>query len=75
MVQKVNAQNRIDHERAVQVLKTQGLTFSEPTSTETARWKGLADEASREMVGQGLMSAELVDTLNDMLSEYRDSLD
>jgi TRAP-type C4-dicarboxylate transport system substrate-binding protein len=75
VVRQVNAQNRIDHERAVEVLKTQGLIFSEPTSEETVRWKGLADQATEEMIDQGLMSEELVETLDGMLSEYRDSLD
>jgi TRAP-type C4-dicarboxylate transport system substrate-binding protein len=75
VVRKVNAQNRVDHERAVEVLKNQGLAFTQPTPDESRRWKDLSDQATRDMIDQGAMSAELIDTLNDMLTEYRDSLD
>ena len=75
VVGKVDAQNRTDHERAVEVLKMQGLDFNVPTSTERARWVDLAGEASSEMVSQGVLSEDLVDALNGMLSEYRASLD
>ena len=75
VVVKVNAQNRTDHERAVEVLKMQGLNFNVPTSAERERWVGLADKASNEMITQGILSAELVETLNGMLSDYRASLD
>ena len=68
MVRQVNAQNRKDHIRAVEVLKTQGLSFSVPTSEETRRWKGLADQATRQMIDEDLMSADLISTLNGMLA-------
>jgi TRAP-type C4-dicarboxylate transport system substrate-binding protein len=75
VVRKVNAQNRVDHERAVEVLKNQGLVFTQPTSDEARRWKDLSNQATEDMINQGAMSAELIDTLNVMLTEYRDSLD
>ncbi len=75
VVRQVNAQNRKDHIRAVEVLKTQGLSFSVPTSEETRRWKGLADQAAQQMIGEGLMSADLIETLEGMLAEYREGLD
>jgi hypothetical protein len=61
--------------RAVEVLKTQGLAFSVPTLEETRRWKGLAEQATQQMIGEGLMSADLIEKLNGMLAEYRESLD
>jgi TRAP-type C4-dicarboxylate transport system substrate-binding protein len=75
VVNQVNAQNRKDHMRAVEVLKTQGLAFSVPTLEETRRWKGLAEQATQQMIGEGLMSADLIEKLNAMLAEYRESLD
>lgn len=75
VVRKVNAQNRTDHQRAVEVLGMQGLTFIEPTPEERQRWTGMASQASKEMVAQGLLSADLVEALNAKLVEYRASLD
>ncbi len=75
VVRKVNTQNRIDHQRAVEVLSMQGLNFIEPIPAERARWISLADRASAEMISQGILSADLVEKLNGILVEYRDSLD
>lgn len=75
VVRKVDAQNRTDHNRAVEVLKMQGLQFNEPTTAERSRWTGLAQQASDEMIAQGILSAELVEKLNGMLVDYRASLD
>ncbi|MEJ2087962.1 MAG: hypothetical protein P8Y69_05720 [Gammaproteobacteria bacterium] len=71
VVDLVNAQNRKDHERAVVALKAQGLAWSEPTPEEVSRWKGLASKATDELVKEGAMSPELVDSLQERLSEYR----
>lgn len=75
VVERVNAQNRIDHERAVEVLKNQGLVFTIPSPEEARRWKGLAEQASAEMVGQGVISPALFEELNRELADYRGGLD
>ena len=75
VVRKVDAQNRTDHERAVEVLKMQGLSFNVPTPAERERWVGLAGQAANEMTSQGILSADLVERLNGMLVEYRAALD
>ena len=75
VVRKVDAQNRTDHVRAVEVLSMQGLNFNVPTPEERQRWISLADQASEEMITQGILSADLVEKLNGMLVEYRTSLD
>jgi TRAP-type C4-dicarboxylate transport system substrate-binding protein len=75
VVSRVNAQNRTDHQRAVEVLKMQGLSFNVPTPEERQRWVGLAGKASQEMTSQGVLSADLVAKLNGMLVEYRETLD
>jgi TRAP-type C4-dicarboxylate transport system substrate-binding protein len=75
VVRKVDAQNRVDHQRAVEVLKMQGLAFNVPTPEERERWIGLAGKASEEMTSQGVLSPDLVEKLNGMLVEYRETLD
>ncbi|MGE0623027.1 MAG: TRAP transporter substrate-binding protein DctP [Pseudomonadales bacterium] len=75
VVKRVNAQNRIDHERAVEVLKTQGLTFTVPTPAEAERWKGLAEQASEEMISQGVISGALHEELESELAAFRGGLD
>ncbi len=75
VVGQVNAQNRKDHERAVEVLKAQGLVFTVPSEAEATRWKELAKGAKAEMINEGLISVDLVDQLDASLAEYRDSLD
>lgn len=75
VVRQVDAQNRTDHERAVEVLEVQGLSFTVPTVTEADRWKGLGDRASEEMVIEGMASPGLVEFLNAKLAEYRETLD
>jgi hypothetical protein len=75
VVRRVDAQNRIDHQRAVEVLKMQGLAFNVPVPEERQRWMGMADKASQEMTTQGALSADLVKKLNGMLVEYRETLD
>jgi TRAP-type C4-dicarboxylate transport system substrate-binding protein len=75
VVEKVNAQNRIDHERAVVALKSQGLSWSVPSTAEVGRWKVLADKANAEMISQDVISQALFDTLQARLTEYRGSLD
>jgi TRAP-type C4-dicarboxylate transport system substrate-binding protein len=74
-VREVNAQDRKDHERAVEVLKSQGLVFRVPTPEEAARWKALAVKASDELIDQGVISADLYQKLEDELETYRGSLD
>jgi TRAP-type C4-dicarboxylate transport system substrate-binding protein len=75
VVRQVDAQNRTDHERAVEVLKSQGLSWSIPGEGEVVRWKDLAERASMEMISQGVISAGLFETLQGQLTEYRATLD
>jgi len=75
VVREVNAQNRKDHERAVEVLMQQGLSWSEPTPAEVARWRGLAREASAQIIGNEVISPALYESLLEELAEYRGTLD
>lgn len=75
VVKRVNAQNRVDHERAVEALKKQGLIFTVPTPAEAARWKGLAEQASAEMIARGVISGALYEELERQLAAFRGGLD
>lgn len=75
VVERVNAQNRIDHERAVEVLKSQGLVFSVPSQAEAKRWKELAEQASEGMISEGVISSALFEQLEVELAGYRGGLD
>ncbi len=75
VVARVNAQNRKDHERAVEALKAQGLAWNTPSAAEVSRWQTLADEASVSMVSRGVISPALFEALRDHLADYRARLD
>ncbi len=75
VVERVNARNREDHERAVEVLKAQGLSFTVPTPEDTERWKELARKSSDTLVDEGIISRELFEKLEETLSGCRGDLD
>jgi TRAP-type C4-dicarboxylate transport system substrate-binding protein len=72
-VYKVNGRNRIDHERAVEVLQDQGLAWDEPQ--EVSQWQAYADKASVELVDAGIVSAPLYEALIQHVADYRESVD
>jgi TRAP-type C4-dicarboxylate transport system substrate-binding protein len=74
-VSTVNDRNRVDHERAVEVLQAQGLIWNTPQSSEIAEWQSYADKASVELVEAGIVSAPLYRALLQHLADYRDSVD
>ncbi len=75
VVAQVNARSRRDHVQAVAVLKNLGLIWSSPSTTETMEWHTLAEKASANLVAEGTVSANLVTTMNDLLTDYRAGLD
>ncbi len=75
LVRDVNERNRKDHERAVEVLRDQGLVWNVPQPTEVAEWQTYADKASAALVQEGIVSAPLYATLLRDLQTYRDNVD
>lgn len=75
VVDQVNARARQDHSSAMRALIAQGVERREPSAEEIAEWNSLADRANREMVEDGLISAELLDRMETLLEDYRDGLD
>lgn len=75
LVRDVNERNRKDHERAVEVLQTQGLSWNVPQPDEVAEWQSYADKASVALVESGIVSEPLYDELLQHLQDYRESVD
>ena len=71
VVREVDAQNRTDHKRAVEVLKMQGLSWNHPSPEEARRWKALAEQASAEMIDGDVISEGVFAALERQLAEYR----
>lgn len=75
VVGQVNARARKDHASAMDALLAQGLERKTPTETEIAEWRNHARRANRELVEEGLVSAELKERMDALLEEYRAGLD
>jgi TRAP-type C4-dicarboxylate transport system substrate-binding protein len=74
-VREVNTRSRKDHERAVEVLQSQGLEWNKPEAPEVAKWQSYADKASAALVEAGIVSAPLYEELLQHLTDYRESVD
>ena len=75
LVRDVNARNRKDHERAVKVLQAQGLAWHAPQTGEIVEWQTYADQASIDLVDDGIVSEALYEALIENLTAYRESVD
>jgi TRAP-type C4-dicarboxylate transport system substrate-binding protein len=67
----VEARNRKDHERAVEALGMQGLSWNRPLETDVVRWQQYADKASDELVASGFISEPLFRELMQHLDDFR----
>jgi TRAP-type C4-dicarboxylate transport system substrate-binding protein len=63
--------NRVDNEKASAALKTQGIQFVKPSSTELARWKSLSEQSIKNMVKKGYLSQDRIDEVFQLLSAFR----
>lgn len=63
--------NRVDNEKASAALKSQGIQFVKPSSTELARWKSLSAQSIRNMVKNGYLSEEKINEVFQHLSDFR----
>ncbi len=74
-VEEVNELSRTDHERAVEVLQQQGITWNSPAAGQVDQWEALSEEAGTRLVSEGVLSAERVEALRAHVSEFRAGLD
>ena len=70
---RLNTYNRKDNERAIAAMKEQGITFLDSSPEEAARWHQVADGVNRQLVAEGVFSAELYQQIVDLLRVYRSS--
>lgn len=71
VVDKVNAQTRLDNARAREVLAQQGVAWADAKAAELPEWRTLAVSASERLIEQGVVTRELYDELMRHLSTYR----
>lgn len=75
VVDQVNSGVRQDNRNAFEALLGQGIERTEPDAQEVAEWRRLAAHSRREMVEDGLVSAQLVESVQGLLDDYRAGLD
>jgi TRAP-type C4-dicarboxylate transport system substrate-binding protein len=69
--EEINAINRRDHYSAIEALRNHGLRLVHPSPGDVAVWKSLADEATEEMLRRQAVSADLYETMEGYLNEFR----
>lgn len=68
---KFDQRNRADNEKAVGVLRNNGLKFVAPAEGEVARWRASVAQATDRLVADGLLSADLLRETRGYIQEYR----
>jgi TRAP-type C4-dicarboxylate transport system substrate-binding protein len=68
---RMDALNRDDDRAAKLALQQQGITFVAPNPGEALRWKQIAEKSIDEMIGKGLISADIVDRVRQHLQSFR----
>jgi TRAP-type C4-dicarboxylate transport system substrate-binding protein len=63
--------NREDNIKAMETLHKQGIKFIKPSKDALKKWRKDASEVPDRLVKAGRLSQEMVDTLEQLLKEYR----
>ena len=71
--EQINAQNRIDNERAREALVNQGIKFVEMSNEILEDWKNTAHSAIQTLIQESLVNPEVYKKLQGILSSYRAS--
>jgi len=75
MITQVSASSRKDHARAVEVLREQGITWESPAPGQVENWQQLSTKASQKLIDEGILTEQKVDTLRELVADYRAGLD
>jgi TRAP-type transport system periplasmic protein len=67
----LDRRNREDNIKAVEALHKQGIEFIKPSPEALKKWREDALEVPNRLVKAGRLSREMVDTLENLLKEYR----
>jgi TRAP-type C4-dicarboxylate transport system substrate-binding protein len=68
---KVDMENRVDNEKALAALKAQGIKIIKPTQLEA--WESIARKSIDDLVQSGGISADVVNTFQQHLIDFRSS--
>jgi TRAP-type C4-dicarboxylate transport system substrate-binding protein len=63
--------NREDNIKAMETLHKQGIKFINPSKEALKKWRKDASEVPNRLIKAGRLSQEMVDTLEQLLKEYR----
>jgi len=67
----LDRRNREDNIKAIKALHKQGIEFIKPSPEALKKWFNDASEVPNRLVKAGRLSQEMVDTLENLLKEYR----
>ena len=67
---KIDRQNRKDNIAALNALQNQGITLTKPSEQNLALWRELGAAAEQKLIAEGVVSIEILSTLNRLLDEY-----
>jgi TRAP-type C4-dicarboxylate transport system substrate-binding protein len=67
----LDRRNREDNIKAINALHKQGIEFIKPSPEALKKWFNDASEVPNRLVKAGRLSQEMVDTLENLLKEYR----
>jgi TRAP-type C4-dicarboxylate transport system substrate-binding protein len=69
----IQAQNRIDDEKNIAVLKKRGITFIMPSSEAVRQWEEIGKNASEKMIEAGVLPREIAQELDMHLKTFHQS--
>lgn len=67
----LDRRNREDNIKALETLANQGIEFVKPSPEALKIWRQDASEVPKRLVESGKLSQEMVDTMGNLLKEYR----
>ncbi len=70
---RIDGVNRLDNQKAFQALVTHGLKVITPGEKELPEWEAVAGKSIDDLVASGEISAEIVNTFNRYIRDYRKS--
>lgn len=67
----LDANNRDDNDKALKALQSQGIEVIKPSKEEMSEWQRLARKARDNMVTNGALSKEMMNKLEQRLSQFK----
>ncbi len=68
---RIDRQNRVDNDKALEALKRQGLQFILPSMDALNRWQTTASNVAERLIQSGKLSKGMIDVLQGHLSDFR----